>query len=98
MSVEDAGCSCGTNRTTIDVRSSVANGSKPDMAPTSHSVEFNPERNLRTGRRSLDGLRVATSKRTGWVHRQRELKRGTVGYICRGPEAATMGLHDRTAD
>jgi hypothetical protein len=24
----------GTNRTTIDVRSSVANGSKPDMTPT----------------------------------------------------------------
>src|ERR1700738_3688034 len=35
---------------------------------------------------------------TQCTHRQGELKRGTVGYICRAPEAATMGLHDRTAD
>jgi hypothetical protein len=40
----------------------------------------------------------ATSRRSVSVHRQGELKRGTVGHICRGPEAATMGLHDRTAD
>jgi hypothetical protein len=27
---------CGTNRTTSDVRSSVANGGRPDMARTDH--------------------------------------------------------------
>src|ERR1700686_546766 len=32
------------------------------------------------------------------IHRQRELKRGTVGYVCRGPQPATVGFHDRTAD
>src|SRR6202140_5126605 len=32
------------------------------------------------------------------VHRQGELKRGTVGYVCRGPQPATVGFDDRTAD
>src|SRR6266436_586483 len=34
----------GTNRTTSDVRSSVANGSKPDIAQKAQSVEFDPDR------------------------------------------------------
>src|SRR6266850_6653757 len=32
------------------------------------------------------------------VHRQGELKRGTVGYVCRGPQPATVSFNDRTAD
>src|ERR1700686_799179 len=32
------------------------------------------------------------------VHRKGELKRGTVGYVCRGPQPATVGFNDRTAD
>src|SRR6202022_2625069 len=29
---------------------------------------------------------------------QGELKNGTVGYACRGPQPATVGFNDRTAD
>jgi hypothetical protein len=32
------------------------------------------------------------------MRRQRELKRGTVGCVYRGPQPATMGFYDRTAD
>src|ERR1700676_5489678 len=28
------------------------------------------------------------------VHRQGELKRGAVGYVCRGPQPAAMGFYD----
>src|ERR1700689_3058162 len=40
----------------------------------------------------------ATSRRSVCVHRQGELKCGTVGYVCRGPQPAAMGFHDRTAN
>src|SRR5271169_6211547 len=38
------------------------------------------------------------SRRSVSVHRQGELKRGAVGYVCSGPKPATVGFHDRTAD
>src|SRR6202043_2400224 len=40
----------------------------------------------------------AQSRRLLFVHGQDEMKRGTVGYVCRGPQPASMGFHDRTAD
>src|ERR1700683_4821827 len=40
----------------------------------------------------------ATSRRSVCVHRQGELKRGTVGNVCGGPKPATVAIHDRTAD
>src|SRR5882672_12119974 len=40
----------------------------------------------------------AISRRSVCVHRQGELKRGTVGYVCRGPQPATVSFNDRTAD
>jgi hypothetical protein len=40
----------------------------------------------------------AASRRRVCIHRQGELKRGTVGYACRGPQPATVGFNDRTAD
>src|SRR5271156_5105045 len=43
-------------------------------------------------------LTGTTSRRRVCVHRQGELKRGTVGYVCRGPKPATVAFHDRTAD
>ena len=43
-------------------------------------------------------LTDATSRRTVCVHRQSELKHGAVGHGCRGPQPATVGFHDRTAD
>src|SRR5260370_6822901 len=49
----------------------------------------------RTWRRRIKG---ATSGRSVRVHRQDELKRGTVGYVCRSPQPATVGFNDRTAD
>src|SRR6201992_2470436 len=42
--------------------------------------------------------RGATLRRRVCVHREGELKRGTVGYICRGPQPTTVGFDDRTAD
>lgn len=32
------------------------------------------------------------------IHRQRELKRGTEGYVWSDPQPATVGFDDRTAD
>jgi hypothetical protein len=40
----------------------------------------------------------AASRRRVCIHRQGELKNGTVGYACRGPQPATVGFNDRTAD
>src|SRR6202022_4673837 len=57
-----------------------------------------PERNSRPGRLLFGRLTGANSRRSGCLHRQGELKRGAVGYVCRGPQPATMGFHDRTAD
>ncbi len=42
--------------------------------------------------------RGATSRHSVCVQRQGELKRGTVGYVCCGPQLATVGFDDRTAD
>src|SRR6202049_4253937 len=57
-----------------------------------------PDLNSRPGRLLFGRLTGATSRRSVCVHRQGELKRGTVGHVCRGPQPATMGFHDRTAD
>src|SRR6267378_8401826 len=43
-------------------------------------------------------LIAPTSRHSVCVHRQGELKRGTVGYVCRGPQPATVSFDDRTAD
>src|ERR1700726_2701716 len=40
----------------------------------------------------------ATSRRSVCAYRQGELKRGTVGYVCRGPQPSTMCFDDRSAD
>src|SRR5260370_37712873 len=40
----------------------------------------------------------AISRRSVCVHRQGELKRGTVGYVCRGPQPATVSFDDRAAE
>src|SRR6202047_345698 len=57
-----------------------------------------PDLNSRPGRLLFGRLTGATSRRSVCVHRQGELKRGTVGYVCRGPQPATVGFHDRTAN
>ena len=46
----------------------------------------------------LGRLTAETSRCSVCAYRQGELKRGTVGYVCRGPKPATVGFHDRTAD
>src|SRR5258705_12513049 len=46
----------------------------------------------------LNGLTSVTLRSSGCVHRQGELKGRSVRYVCRGPQPATMGFHDRTAD
>ena len=40
----------------------------------------------------------ATSCRVVSIHRHRELKRGTEGYVRSDPQPATVGFDDRTAD
>src|ERR1700681_4057049 len=40
----------------------------------------------------------AILRRSVCAHREGEMKRNTVGYVCRGPQPATVGFHDRTAD
>src|ERR1700680_2007021 len=57
-----------------------------------------PELYSRPGRLSFGRLTGATSRRSICVHRQGELKRGPVGCVCRGPQPATVGFHNRTAD
>src|SRR6266403_2699253 len=47
---------------------------------------------------SLGRLTGVTSRRTVCIHWQGKLKRGTVGYVCRGPQPAIVSFHDRTAD
>src|SRR3982074_1482070 len=47
---------------------------------------------------SWDGLTGATSRRSVCVRRHCELKRGTVGYVCRGPQPAIVSFDNRTAD
>src|ERR1700680_2045902 len=37
-------------------------------------------------------------RRSVCAHREGELKRTSVGCVCRGPQPATVGFHDRTAD
>src|ERR1700693_3116947 len=53
---------------------------------------------LAAGRLFSGRLTGATSRRGVCVHRHGELKRGTVGYICRGPQSSPVSFHDRTAD
>src|SRR5258708_18100101 len=43
-------------------------------------------------------LAGATSRRSVCFHPRGEPKRGTVAYVCRGPQPDTVGFHDRTAD
>src|SRR5260370_33034010 len=57
-----------------------------------------PELYSRPGRLSFGRLTGATSRRSICVHRQGELKRGPLGCVCRGPQPATVGFHNRTAD
>src|SRR6266403_5291028 len=47
---------------------------------------------------SVGRLTGAISRGSVCVNRQGELKRGAVGYVCRGPQLATVSFHDRTAD
>lgn len=49
----------GTNRTTSDVRSSVATGGKPDMAGQPNSVEIDPKRLVLAGSSDVRFLIIA---------------------------------------
>src|ERR1700688_152149 len=40
----------------------------------------------------------ASSRRRIYVGWQGKLKRGAMGYVCRGPQPALVGFDDRTAD
>src|SRR6266850_7654289 len=60
--------------------------------------EDDPELNPRPGRLFFGRLTDATSRRSVCVRRQGELKRGTVGYVCRGPQPAAVSFDDRTAN
>jgi len=51
----------GTNRTTSDVRSSVAIGSKPDIAQKAQSVEIDP---TRTSSAAFQGSPLSRPKNT----------------------------------
>jgi hypothetical protein len=56
-----------------------------------------PERNSRAGP-PVRPLTETTSRRSRYVHRQSELKRGPVKDISRGPQPTTVSFHDRTAN
>jgi hypothetical protein len=61
-------------------------------------VRFIGSNGLSTNAAPLGTAYGATSRRSVGVHRQGELKRGTMGYSCRGPQPATVSFHDRAAD
>src|ERR1700694_944883 len=85
---------CTTNMFGFDLRQA-----QPDLK-TAEALGIDIPRDATRARRLLfvGRLTGATSRCVLSIHRQGELKRSTVGHTCRGPQPATVGFHDRTAD